>query len=720
MRCRCVVAVVWGFLSAAPLLPAQTLSELDSLEQRLPSVYGEARLALLQELASRYLRIELQKAQLFAEEAIELSQTLGSRKSHASALETLGLIYEKKSQYSDALRLHHQAMDIRQAIGDSLGVASSLNHIGSVYLAQNRSTEALEYYLQSLRIKEQLHHRLSLGITLSNISNLYYELGNVSEALRYQERAFEIAKELNDKTGIATALNNIANIYDDQNRIEDAKSYYEQALEICREIGDQVGAATVLNNLGYAEERNGNFTKALLRYQEALTLKEKIGNKSTLAITQQSIAELYEKMGNYTAALDFGKKALTNAYQAGSMRTVAQVYELLARIEAKCGNYKAAFEYSLAFARARDSVLNESSAKQLAEIQEKYESEKRQREIARLQHEKEIQALALSREILLRNSLIGIALLAFALALTAYRAYQNKRKTEAALKEKNAALNAALKVAEEQRQIAEEASRIKTELLSIAAHDLKNPLQSVVGFAELASEELSQLSCSTEFVRLNAVALFLQRIHSSAQRMSELISHLLQTAALESGQIRLNRRLTNLSELLSLTISDAEVQARRKSQTIHTCIQPNCFAEVDASWIREVFENLLSNAIKYSEVGQRITVECYKTDNASQPALGNSVQGEAAIVIAVKDEGQGFSEEDKEKVFGKFQRLSARPTGGESSTGLGLAIVKQLVELHSGEVWVESEGKGRGAAFFVKLPAAPAPPIPTVASANST
>jgi CheY-like chemotaxis protein len=105
-----------------------------------------------------------------------------------------------------------------------------------------------------------------------------------------------------------------------------------------------------------------------------------------------------------------------------------------------------------------------------------------------------------------------------------------------------------------------------------------------------------------------------------------------------------------------------------------------------------VFENLVFQRGEYSPNGKRIVV--------------GSRRSELGIVAFVKDEGQGLTEEDKQKLFGKFQRLSARPTGGESSTGLGLSIVKQLVELHGGRVWAESDGKNQGTTFFVALPLA--------------
>jgi signal transduction histidine kinase len=116
--------------------------------------------------------------------------------------------------------------------------------------------------------------------------------------------------------------------------------------------------------------------------------------------------------------------------------------------------------------------------------------------------------------------------------------------------------------------------------------------------------------------------------------------------------------------------------------------------EGDEDWLRQVLENLLGNAIKYSAERRSIWLEVRRTGDL--------------VRLAVKDEGPGLSDDDKARVFGRFQRLSARPTGGESSTGLGLSIVRQLVERHGGRVYAESEGRGKGATFVVEVPALPA------------
>jgi signal transduction histidine kinase len=244
--------------------------------------------------------------------------------------------------------------------------------------------------------------------------------------------------------------------------------------------------------------------------------------------------------------------------------------------------------------------------------------------------------------------------------------------------------------AEKLRQKAEEASRMKTELLGIVAHDLKNPLQSILGFALLIREKLEPNS---------DVYLMTQTILNAAERMMRIIDGLLKTAALEEGKVELNKTLYDMSRLVEEVVSCNQMQAQNKRQTLSFQAEPNCMVLVDTDRMREVIDNLISNAIKYSPEGKTIAVRV-------QHSKDDNDGGAPSVLVSVRDEGQGLTEEDMKKLFGKFQRLSAQPTAGESSTGLGLAIVKQLVELHGGKVWAESEGKNKGSIFCVKLPSA--------------
>jgi signal transduction histidine kinase len=132
--------------------------------------------------------------------------------------------------------------------------------------------------------------------------------------------------------------------------------------------------------------------------------------------------------------------------------------------------------------------------------------------------------------------------------------------------------------------------------------------------------------------------------------------------------------------------------AHNKQQTIAVSAPPNVVTMCDTDRIREAIDNLVSNAIKYSPIGGKIIVTVsHEGDNT---------------VIRVTDQGAGLSPEDLGRLFGRFQRLSAKPTAGESSTGLGLSIVKRIIDMHGGEVTAASNGPGTGSTFTILLPAA--------------
>lgn len=229
------------------------------------------------------------------------------------------------------------------------------------------------------------------------------------------------------------------------------------------------------------------------------------------------------------------------------------------------------------------------------------------------------------------------------------------------------------------------ANEFKNEVLGTIAHDLKNPLAVILGRAEMLNELAEMAPTPFEKIREQ-----LGHIRSSATQLTGMVNDLVADAMMDALDITIRRESVDMAAILTEVVTANRALAERKRQSIHLVAPPVRWAACDPDRLREAVDNLLSNAIKYSPTGGKIEL---------------SMSGDTATtVIHVKDDGAGLSEEDLGRLFGRFQRLSAKPTAGESSTGLGLSIVKRIVELHGGTVAAESPGPGRGATFTIRLP----------------
>ena len=228
-----------------------------------------------------------------------------------------------------------------------------------------------------------------------------------------------------------------------------------------------------------------------------------------------------------------------------------------------------------------------------------------------------------------------------------------------------------------------EALQLKNEFLRIAAHDLKNPLTGVLGFSDL-------LMRTTMAQRPADVCESAQSIHDAARHMLNLIGNLLDVSKYESGQFQPALEELDLAVVTRRLVAQNDKRAALKKIPLHNGIECATPAWADLTLTEQVMDNLLSNAIKFSAPGQSVFIRSRKQDDQ--------------VLWEVQDQGPGLSAKDKTKLFQKFARLSAQPTGGENSTGLGLSIVKLLVEAMNGRVWCESE-LGRGATFIVAFPA---------------
>lgn len=230
------------------------------------------------------------------------------------------------------------------------------------------------------------------------------------------------------------------------------------------------------------------------------------------------------------------------------------------------------------------------------------------------------------------------------------------------------------------------ANKFKNDILGIVAHDLKNPLAVILGRTEMLSDLLSIDPPQIEPARSQ-----IEHVRLTARRLTEMVDILIADAMSDALDIRLRQQPLDLAALVDEAASANRPLAERKGQRILVRSPVTVNATGDHARLREAVDNLVSNAIKYSPPGTGIDISLERRD------------GEASI--KVKDHGAGLSPEDMSRLFGRFQRLSAKPTGGESSTGLGLSIAKRIVELHGGTIRASSDGPGAGATFEIVLPA---------------
>ncbi len=265
-------------------------------------------------------------------------------------------------------------------------------------------------------------------------------------------------------------------------------------------------------------------------------------------------------------------------------------------------------------------------------------------------------------------------------------AYANEEisRQQEILQSQAADIELANSVLQERNVLLEQLNQEKNEFLGIAAHDLKNPLAAIQMTAAMVMRYFDKMDKQQIIERMEAIT-------TSTQRMMAIITNLLDINAIESGSMRLSVGCVNVATLVRQCVYEYAERAQAKSITLHSLIADERIeGYADPNALMEVLDNLISNAIKYSPAGKNVWVSLARMPDKH------------SLLIAVQDEGPGMTEDDKRRLFGKFARLSAQPTGGESSTGLGLSIVKKMVEAMRGRVWCEST-LGAGATFFVEL-----------------
>ncbi|NVM17067.1 MAG: PAS domain-containing sensor histidine kinase [Candidatus Lokiarchaeota archaeon] len=230
-----------------------------------------------------------------------------------------------------------------------------------------------------------------------------------------------------------------------------------------------------------------------------------------------------------------------------------------------------------------------------------------------------------------------------------------------------------------------ELDRLKTDFISIAAHDLKTPLISVGGFIDLILLREKELK--------KEVKEDLNRVLNNVKRLERYINRLLDVMKIEAKKVELVKREESIHNIINNCLSDLEFQIGQKNLTINLDVSENLKLIVDHFRISQIFLNLLSNAVKFTPKDGKIDISLIEDDQS--------------VVFSIKDNGKGLTPEEMQKIFGKFVTIEQGVDGYstiDKGSGLGLYIAKGFIEAHGGKIWVESKGRDLGTEFSFVLP----------------
>ncbi|WP_420577934.1 ATP-binding protein [Ekhidna sp.] len=287
-----------------------------------------------------------------------------------------------------------------------------------------------------------------------------------------------------------------------------------------------------------------------------------------------------------------------------------------------------------------------------------------------------------------RLMLLGIIVTFLLFVIIAYLFYNNQKNTRLLMGQKEQIEEQQVDIYQKNEQLINRNAQLvalneeKNNLVRILAHDIRSPLSQIMMVIDIVNQKMSKTLSDAEGKLLNQVT-------SSAERINQMVTKILDVDGLEDTRIKvMNERVDIRDVMKDISQRYRPVAAKKNIEfSVEFCENHNMI-RTDHLLLLLVLENLVSNAVKFSEPNTSVELRSECTYDS--------------VTFKVSDEGPGFSEEDKKKLFNRFQKLSAKPTGGEVSTGLGLSIVKKYVQDLGGKVWVESV-EGKGSTFFVKL-----------------
>ncbi|MEO0471307.1 MAG: tetratricopeptide repeat protein [Bacteroidota bacterium] len=629
---------------------------------------------------------EMDQATPFLKESLQYAQRINNAKGQANAYNNLAIIAEGRESYDSAVFYLHGALAVYRDIKDSAGISRTYLNQAFIFDTQNQHDSAIYYNIQALRIQEANELVSQQANTHILIGGSYYEKDDEPQALEQYKKARDLFEQIGDISGQFLAYSNIGAVLSHMKRDEEARPILEKALRLARQTEDPYSIGSSLINLAdlYVEQKE-QLELVPDMYREAIPLLEEIESYS-LALAYTGFGGYFEVVGQSNQAIQWYQKGLETGKEYENLVSQREALRALSNINERKGNIGQALTFLQEYHDINDSILNLESIEAINQLNIEYESEKKEKENLILQNDLTTAELANAEQKALRNQILALGSLIIFLGLAGFIWYRYRQRIR--LKEQEMELEQERARQEQRRKEAEklrELDAMKTRFFTNISHEFRTPLTLIIGKNEQMQANTADPKLKNGF----------EMVGRNGHRLLDLVNQVLDVAKLEAGGMELNLARLDAIPFLKHMLYSFESMGQEKgiSLAFESELQ-----ELDTAFdhkkIERVIFNLLSNAMKFTPAGGVIRMMVKQT--------GKDLQ------IAVSDSGVGIKASQLPNIFDRFYQADSSENQPQPGTGIGLSLVKELVELHQGEISVESElNKGTTFIFSLPIPADP-------------
>ncbi len=595
----------------------------------------------------------------------------------------ISFAYLKLGNLDSAMHYANSTMLIAQNDSTPEWLANSHKRLGTCYEAMNNFGEAIFHYIECEKIARS-----------NNLNELVIDILNSKGILYRKMKDYRTALDhfnsiLNEFSGSLSnfdrfrVTNNIANVYYDKKLYNQALKSFNKAKDYALATGDSINISLVNQNLGNVFFQQNQLDKAEKYILESLRYFEKSNEKATQERLYRTMGSIQTQKKRFAEAEKYFLKSIKLAQQLENMRTIGLNYHNMATTfqmwrKSDPSNLDLYLKENNCLRGEliyKDSLYLTESTEKIHELEKKYETEKKNNQIALLEKEAEIQK---SRQMLLY---VGMGILILIMGILAVL-FQYVKKTNNSLLVKTQRIESQKKQIQTQNDQLEKSINTQNKLFSIIAHDLRSPLASISTIGVLLKVAFEQKSIS----EANKLVLKLEQRN---KQVLQLTDNLLNWASSQTGKIIFIPEKCSLDVLLEESVSVFEETTNQKNIDIKIKTSADSDIFIDSITIKTVFRNLINNAIKYTHQGGTVTISHF-------------IENREAIV-KISDTGIGIPKYIQNIIFEVTDKKQQPGTLGEKSSGLGLVVCKEFVERNNGRIWLTSV-EGKGSDFFVALP----------------